>query len=156
MNGTVILNFLVVVILGDQVIKFLSIFASPKKILHRNQSLGAPALWAFWAQVSFERLTPKRARKLRCGTQKWARKLNSSRNYGTELNHRCGKLAPSPLACFPISHLILLPCACFIGYTYRILHGKCGRTVFSYELLTSDMKRVRFLIQKQRSRENRT
>ena len=107
-------------------------------------------------KVSFERLTPKRARKLRCGTQKWARKLNSSRNYGTELNHRCGKLAPSPLACSPLSHLILLPCACFIGYTYRILHGKCGRTVFSYELLTSDMERVRFLIQKQRSRENRT
>ena len=91
-------------------------------------------------KVSFERLTPKRARKLRCGTQKWARKLNSNRNYGTELNHGCGKLAPSPLACFPLSPLILLPCACFIGYTYRILHGKCGRTVFSYELLTSDMK----------------
>ena len=47
-----------------------------------------------------------------------------------------GRLAPPPLACVPLSHLILLPCACYIGYSYRILHGKCGRTVFSYELLT--------------------
>ena len=47
-----------------------------------------------------------------------------------------GRLAPPPLAFVPLSHLILLPCACYIGYSYRILHGKCGRTVFSYELLT--------------------
>ena len=88
-------------------------------------------------KVSFERLTPKRARKLRCGTQKWARRWKGARNYDTELNHRCGEVSSlSGLACAPLSHLILLPCACYIGYTYRILHGKCGRTVFSYELLT--------------------
>ena len=66
-------------------------------------------------------------------------KVERSRNYGTELNHRCGEVSSlSPLLCHPLAPhtIILLPCACYIGYTYRILHGKFGRTVFSYELLT--------------------
>ena len=65
--------------------------------------------------------------------------VERSRNYGTELNHRCGEVSShSPLLCPPLAPhtIILLPCACYIGYTYRILHGKFGRTVFSYELLT--------------------
>ena len=60
-------------------------------------------------------------------------KVERSRNYGTELNHRCGEVSSlSPLLCPPLApHTIILPpCACYIGYTYRILHGKFGRTVF--------------------------
>ena len=87
-------------------------------------------------KVSFERLTTKRARKLRCGTQKWARRWKGAEIMAQNWTIALGRLAPPPLACVPLSHLILLPCACYIGYSYRILHGKCGRTVFSYELLT--------------------
>ena len=87
-------------------------------------------------KVSVETLTLKRARKLRCGTQKWARRWNRAEIMAQNWTIAVGKLASSPLACVPYSHHILLPCACYIGYTYRILHEKCGRTVFSYELLT--------------------
>ena len=87
-------------------------------------------------KVFFERPTPKRARKLRCGIQKWAQMWKGAEIMAQNWTIAVGRLAPSPVACAPISHLILLPCACYIGYTYRIPHGKCGRTVFSYELLT--------------------
>ena len=87
-------------------------------------------------KVSFERPTPKRARKLRCGTRKWARRWKRAEIMAQDWTIAVVRLAPPPLACVPLSHLIPLPCACYIGYTYRILHGKCGRTVFSYELLT--------------------
>ena len=121
MNGTVILNFLAVVILGDQVIKFLSIFASSKKILYRNQSLGAPALWAFWAQVKYP-LKPLLPKEPKVWDSEVSPEVERSRNYGTELNHRCGEVSsPSPLpARVPLSHLILLPWACYIGYAYFV------------------------------------
>ena len=99
MNGTVILNFLAVVIWGDQVIKFLSIFASPKKILYRNQSLGAPALWAFWAQVKYP-LKPLLPKEPKVWDSEVSPEVERSRNYGTEMNHRCGEASSlSPRLC---------------------------------------------------------
>ena len=94
-------------------------------------------------KVSLETLTPKRARNSRYGTQ--SPKVERSRNYGTELNHRCWESQlpiPSPVP--PLSHIILFSWACYTGYTQRVLHGKCLRTVFSYEFSVdaSEIERV--------------
>ena len=136
MNGTVILNCLAELSSSNKILVFVCF--SEKNTLQKTV-FGCPCFVSLLGpgKVSFERLTPKGARKLRCGTQKWARMWKGAeQSYGTVLNHRCGEVnSLSPRLC-PISHLILFPCACYIGYTYRILYRKCGRTVFSYELLT--------------------
>ena len=135
MNGTVILNCLAELSSSNKILVFVCF--SEKNTLQKTV-FGCPCFVSLLGpgKVSFERLTPKRARKLRCGTQKWARRWKGAEIMAQNWTIAVGRLAPPPLACVPLSHLILLPCACYIGYSYRILHGKCGRTVFSYELLT--------------------
>ena len=98
-------------------------------------------------KVSVETLTPKRARKLRCGTQKWARRWKGAEIIAQNWTIAVGRLAPPPLACMcpPLS-----PHTTSMRLLHRlcILRGKCGRTV--------SIERVRFLIQKQRSQKYRT
>ena len=158
MNGRVILNCLAVLIWGDQVIKFLSIFASPKKILYRNQSLGAPALWAFWAQVKypFKDLLPKEPK---VWDSEVSPEVERSRNYGTEMNHRCGEVSSlSPRLCphlapHTTSTRLLRRLYSHIEYFMESAGVPC--IFVRVADILPEIERVRSLIQKQRSRKYR-
>ena len=135
MNGTVILNCLAELSSSNKILVFICF--SEKNTLQKTV-FGCPCFVSLLGpgKVSFERSTPKRSQKIKVWDWEVSPEVERSRNYGTELNHRRGEVSSlSPRLC-PISHFILFPCACYIGYTYRILYRKCGRTVFSYELLT--------------------
>ena len=110
---------------------------------------GAAGLLLGPGKVSVETLTPKRARKLRCGTQKWARRWK-----GAEIMAQNWTIAAERLALPP------LPCMCphLAPHTtsMRLLDRLCILRDTSWKVRAYGVERVRFLIQKQRSRKYRT
>ena len=100
MNGTVILNCLAELSSSNKILVFVCF--SDKNTLQKTV-FGCPCFVSLLGpgKVNFETLTSKRARKLRCGTQKWARRWKGAEIMAQNWTIAVGRLAPSPLACAP-------------------------------------------------------